>query len=608
MRLRLLILILCLSLLAGCSMPAAFIYEKQYNIDTDNLPFSDTQLFTLLFDIRNKITLRLDMEESELEKMQADYESYDKNGSKSPIYRKADLYVTIATPNGSHYSFEIEEVGVRMKGNTSRTDFYSRDEGIYNIIHLKLSFQETFDDEAHYGAEAKVWNETARDLRKDRTFATLEKLDLRWNRCDDGTYLKEYFAYETYRQNGVLAPHTNLVSFDWAGIHMGVFTINEPVDNVFLEKNLPRAALGGDLYKCGWGGSSNGSFVDTSSIGIENEDNYEFYAYDLKTNKKTSTHQALTTFIYLLNNSNITKESFAEIVDLDSFLPFAAVSYLLGNPDDMRNNYNNFYVYFRADNGKGVFIPYDYDRCLGITAHWNPTGTGVTDDNPFSTELLSADRNDPNANRVQNNPVILYSVAAGGYYVEEYAQHLADIAASEWFCYETFEQLYLIAKANYADLTKPGKQFYNTNGLYQSFDIHRTSDFASNGNISIREYLDAKLKTLNGYLANTDAYAEPKPQIMPTWYIRGSFTGWQNNDHYIMSESSGSYRFQIDAPDRVELKVYNAKTDSWYGSECVTKDCLVQYQTDGYTNIVLEEGSYWIIIDPVSLEITLSFA
>lgn len=608
MRSRLVILILCLSILAGCSIPTEPAREKIYNIDTDPLPFSDEELFSLLFDIKNKITLRLDMDDLELTKMQQDYNFYNQWGSKSPIYRKGDLTITVMTPNGRQYSFYIEEVGVRMKGNTSRTDFYSPSEGIYNIIHLKLSFQETFDDPQHYGSTTQVWNETARDLRRNRTFATLEKLDLRWNRCDDGTYLKEYFAYETYRQYGVLAPHTNLTSFDWAGIHMGVFTINEPVDSIFLEKNLPQSALGGDLYKCGWGGSSNGSFVDTNSIGIENEVKGEFYAYDLKTNKKTSTHQALTTLINQLNTGTVTKEDFAQLVDLENFLPFAAVSYLLGNPDDMRNNYNNFYVYFRGDNNKAVFIPYDYDRCLGITAHWNPTRTGVTDDNPFSAELMSADRYDPNANRTQDNPIILYSVAAGGYYVQEYAQLLSEISQGDWFRYETFEELYLIAKANYNDLTTPGKAFYNTNGLYLSFDIDRTSDFSSNGNISVREYLDAKLKTLNSYLTNTETYANGKPQIMPTWYIRGSFTDWQKNDRYIMTESSGCYQFRIDAPGRVELKVYNTKTDAWYGSECVTKDCLVQYQTDGYTNIVLEKGSYWVIFDPSSLAITLKFA
>lgn len=601
MKFRLFIIALCLILLAGCTI----LLDAEVRSGSNAAVVSDEALFELLFDIRNKITLQLDMDTAELEKMQADYDAYSAMGSKSPIYRMADLYVTIDTPEGRHYSYYIEEVGVRMKGNTSRQSFYNSEEGIYNIIHLKLSFQETFDDASYYGEDARVWDTADYSVRKDRTFATLEKLELRWNRCDDGTYLKEYFAYETFRQNGVPAPHTNLASFNWAGLHMGVFTINEPVDKVFLKKNLPKNALGGDLYKCGWAGSENASFLNTKSIGIEDEDKSLFYAYDLKTNKKSSVHNALTSFIREINREDITKSDFARLVDMDNFLAFAAVSYLLGNPDDMRNNCNNYYVYFRSDNGKAVFIPYDYDRCLGITAHWNPTQTGVTDDDPFSTERLAPDRGDTSANRAQYNPVIRYSVAAGGFYVREYAQILSEITEGSWFRYDTFAALYDIAKENYGDLTTPEKAFYNTDGMYLSFDIDRTSAFSSNGNISIREYLDAKLETLNTYLSETEKYADMEPAALPAaWYIRGSFTNWQNLDAYCMTDEDGLMCFEITVYWRAELKVYNTLTDKWYGSECV-RESDVEFTTDGYTNIVLEKGTYRVIMDPFTEQITL---
>ena len=586
---RILVLISCVAML--CSVFGCGQRKEQKALTED-------EIYQLLFDINNKITLSLDMEDKELEKMQADYAHYLSFGSKSPIYRMADLHITIETPDGCAYHYTLEEVGVRMKGNTSRTDFYSPEEGIYNVIHLKLDFQETFDDTQYYGSDAKIWDEAARKERKNRTFATLEKLDPRWNRCDDGTFLKEYFAYETYREYGVLAPRTNLCSFDWAGIHMGVFTINEPVDKIFLEKNLPAVALGGDLYKVGWAGWNNGSFTNTNSIGIEDEDAGEFYAYDLKTNKKTSNHESLIGFIEEMNGGAITKERFAQLVDIDTFLPFAAVSYLLGNPDDMRNNYNNFYIYFRADTGQVMFIPYDYDRCLGVTAHWNPTGDGVTSDNPFATKLAATGEN-------QVNPVLLYSVVAGGYFVREYAHELKNISKGQWFTYENFASLYAIAEENYADLATPGKAFYNTDGLYLSFDLERTSDFSSQGNISFREYLDAKMKTLDAFLENVDYYADQE-QVTPTvWYIRADVTEWQNDGDFAMRMENGLVTITITVQERISLKVYNDTTGRWYGSECVTPDCTVDYQTDWHTNIILEAGVYRICMDPDTESITL---
>lgn len=558
---------------------------------------TEQQLFTMLFDIHNKVSLRLDMSDEELTKMQADYETYSKKGSKSPIYRIADLHISITTPENTSYTYTVKEVGVRMKGNTSRTDFYSKEEGIYNLIHLKLSFQETFDDEQYYGSEAKIWSASARKERKSRTFATLEKIDLRWNRCDDSTYLKEYFAYATYRQYGVLAPHTNLCSFEWSGLHMGVFTINEPIDDIFLAKNLPQEALGGDLYKIGWGGSGNGSFTSTDSIGIEDEDAGKFYAYDLKTNKKTSTHEDLTNLIKNLG-SDITKESFAQLVDIDNFLSYCAVSYLLGNPDDLRNNYNNSYIYFRADNGKAMIIPYDFDRCLGITAHWNPTGDGVTSDNPFSL-TLNADHSN------QKNPLFLYSVTAGGYYVREYAAKLEKIASDDWFTNENFASLYRIAEKNYADLAAPVRQFHNTMGLYMTFNLELTSDFASNGNISFREYREAKLITLKIHLSNIDQYISGSPQIPLRWYIRNDATDWQMDNAYTMTQENNLIQIRLTVENQMRLKVYDDQTGRWYGAECVSEECSVSFETDTHTNIILETGTYHIYFDPESEAIML---
>ncbi len=566
---------------------------------TEPVTDDEEALFGLLFDIENKIDLQLDMTPGELAKMQADYDRYDRNGTKSPIYRKGDLHITITTPDGARHTYTIEEVGVRMKGNTSRTDFYDPQNGIYNIIHLKISFQETFDDPAYYGSEAKVWDAQTRKERKNRTFATLEKMDLRWNRCDDSTYLKEYFAYATYRQYGVLAPHTNLATLNWAGNHMGVFSINEPIDKVFLEKNLPQEALGGDLYKIGWAGNHNGNFTSFQSVGIENEDEGKFYAYDLKTNKKTSAHESLKKLILELNDGSVTKEDFAGLVDLESFLPYCAVSYLLGNPDDLRNNYNNCYLYFRADNGKAIIIPYDYDRCLGVTTHWNPTGHGLTADDPFGTTVLAT-------NDEQRSPLFRYSVIKGGHYVREYAQLLKEIAKGHWFTYDNFRRLYNIAERHYAEDARLGKEFHNAGHLYLSFDLEKTSDFSSQGNISFREYLDAKIRNMTKFLEKTDENADAKPPAAPTgWYIRADYTDWNISNDHILTQQNGLWVYEVTLQWTSKLKIFNDILGQWYGTECISEDCAVAYETDHHSNIILPGGSYRISIDPETNIITI---
>ncbi len=463
--------------------------------DLDGFDPDELALFYALFDPQNHVSILLDISDSELKKIQNDYEKYSSFGSKSPIYRMANMYVTITTPDGNSSDYVIEQVGVRMKGNTSRTSFYSDSDGMYNLIHFKVSFGETFDDEEYYGSDALVWDETARKERKDRTFATLEKIDMRWNKNDDSTYIRESYAYDLYRENGVLAPHTNLASVDIGPDHAGVFVIYEPIDKIFLEKNLPSEALGGDLYKLGWAGSQAADFTSFSSYGIEDEDAGRFYVYDLKTNKKTSDHSSLKNLINTLNSSNCSKTDFDSVVDVNNFLAFSAVSYMIGNPDDLRNNYNNCYIYFLADTGKMIVIPYDMDRGLGVNKDWNPYGDHMTTDSPFQAWNVCGD---------QRSPLFKKGILDGGFYKNEYAAALASVVESDMLTASAFGERFNIAKALYSDDVKPSKTYNNAGGHSFTFDLGKSDS----SNMSFGNYITAKKNTvakyINGYIPDTD--------------------------------------------------------------------------------------------------------
>lgn len=583
---RFMALLLLFGLLMGCT-PVADTIDST----TQTQPKTEEeQLYEQLFSSDCTIRLELDMADTELRKLQADYETYSSRGSKSPIYRMADLIVYITDAAGNTSTYVVEQVGVRMKGNTSRTSFYSEEQGIYNLIHLKLSFQETFDDEEYYGAEALKWDETSRKERKNRTFATLEKLDLRWNKCDDATYIREHYAYEMFRAYGVLAPKTNLASVDWADLHMGVFTIYEPVDKVFLKRNLSEEQQGGDLYKCGWT-SRGADLTGASSMGIEDEEKGEFYIYDLKTNKKSSTHERLTQLIKALNSGAMTKASLEKLVDVEYFLNFAAVSYFLGNPDDFRNNYNNCYLYFPPDGGCLV-IPYDYDRCLGVTHEWDPTGNGVTGDEPFSL-TISADGSQ------QKNPLYLYTVCQGGYYTGEYAQILEQISQSQWVQESYFASVFAGFQKSLGGLTYPGKTFWNSSDHHTAMTMDAVGD-----NLSIGQYFCAKLATLEKALANVDTTVDP--QIPADLYIRAEFTNWDVWDGYELTRTDdGLYTYLIPGG---KLKVYSCNRNQWFGSECLDERTIVPWETDGSTNIVLPEGRYLLIFDPQTDTITIENA
>lgn len=579
-------LLLCLMLLGmvGCSAPDKPAATVPTQIEAP--PRSEAELlYEKLFDPNVMISVTISMSPEELQKMQDDHAYYQSIGSKSPIYRRTDVTITV---DGTPY--QIDDVGVRMKGNTSRTDFYDSNQGIYNAIHLKLDFQETFDDEAYYGSDAQVWENTdSRKERKNRTFATLEKLELRWNKCYDATYLKEGYAYELYRSQGVLAPRVNLCSLDWSGAHMGVYTINEPVDEVFLEKRLPAEELGGDLYKCGnWGGAN---FTVNGSIGIEDEDKGEFYVYDLKTNKKTSQHEALLRLLRSLDSGVVTKESFAQMVDVENFLSYAAVSYFVGNPDDLRNNHNNFYLYFLKSSGKAIIIPYDCDRCFGVTVDYDPSGHGLTRDNPF-TDLLH------DTATKQNSPLYLLSVVKGGYYVKEYADVLIRVSQDPLLEPATFKSWFDRAQQFYGSHVTPNKTIHNMGGRDLNFDLYRTAAFGSGKNISFDDYIGEKMTYFRSYMEKVDEYSVPQVSVSSSYYIRGDFNDWSNHEEYLMTVEDGYLTYTLSFNHDFAFKIYHDKTQRWLGTEC-----LVGNTAGGNNNIALKAGTYRVIYDPVAMSI-----
>ncbi len=566
--------------------------ETKNEQKTEEKNDEDTDIFSQLFDINNKIEINIDITAEQLQLLQDDYDKYSAMGSKSPIYRDTAMSITITTDEESK-TYDFKNVGIRMKGNTSRTDFYNSSEGQYNLIHFKVKFEEEF--------------------------AGLECLDIRWNKLDDGTYIREYYSYEFMRECGLLAPHSNLASVDVAGVHEGVFTIVEPVDKLFIERNLPEEDWDGDLYKCGWDGEG-AKLTSNMTVGIEDEETGEFYNYDLKNNKKTSNHELMNNLLETLNAANVSNQSLEEVIDMEYFLKFAATSYFVGNPDDIRYDYNNYYIYFLKSNDKAIFIPCDNDRCFGVTKEWNPTGDGMTSVNPFSTMADGAICE-------QENPLFIHTVDAGGYFIDEYVKELEKVAKSKWLTSEHFSEIYEIAYNNYKDDTTPDKKFRNAE--WHKFKLDNSSSGALDGvmeNVSFANYIEAKMGYYNKYIGEYEKYYEyvnmmggdsnvnendwnnnmPPNDIGKGYSVRGTFNDWELRDEYIMSydAETNTYSYTITINSQEWLKIASNDGFEWYGYEKIIENENISYDEEHY-DIILDAGTYEIVFDGDSCEIKI---
>lgn len=445
---------------------------------------SQQEIYNDLFDHNSVVKIDINISRNELAKIQNDYEYYKAKKSKSPIYRIAES-VTF-TVNGKKYI--IKEVGIRMKGSSSLSNFYNDILGTYNLVSFKLKFNETFDNEDYYSAETKRWNsEEEREQRESRTFATLQKLDVKWNSSFDNTYVRNMYVQDMYRDYGILSQNANLAAVGIGGSQAGVYKIFEPVDEIFLNRYLPREEQGGDLYKA----NRNERYADytlTNTYGVSSKKNGVFYNFDLKTNKETSNHYHIQRFLNTVNGNNVTKSQLEDLMDTDYFLRFLAVSYIVGDQDSMKNNFNNNYIYFRPSDGKAIFIPYDLDYCLGCTYTYTSTGNGMSDISPYSDVAEGQ-------HTVQTNPLINLTVTKDGLYKDRYTQYLKDISRERWMAYGNFENYYNKAKRNYGKYVISNLNYFSTMGRNIDFSTKGGPDY--NGNMSVEEFMSKIKQTID---------------------------------------------------------------------------------------------------------------
>ena len=267
-----------------------------------------------------------------------------------------------------------ENVGVRLKGGDfSRSDFYYNG---YGYAHFKLNFSTIFDD----GIYDPLTDETIKDRR---ILNDVKKLDLKWNRNQDETFTKENYAHYMLNEEGILAQRINncKVTIKENGVPLSWYTnidyhVNETVDKQFLQRRMPKDEAKGNLYKGGYVGDDAPNLNDSSDYLMGVEDNYEeiHYTYSLKTNESKNNHTLLQNCIDVLSADDETlsyqvKERFSEVMDVDYFIKYCALMWVVGNPDDFRYNSNNTYFYFNSVTNKMYIIPQDNDRCLGINIH-----------------------------------------------------------------------------------------------------------------------------------------------------------------------------------------------------------------------------------------------
>ena len=309
----------------------------------------------------------------------------------------------------------------------------------------------------------------------------------------------------------------------------------------------------GQLYKASYGvgsitGAPDMTRSDSNLFGVENIDS-SVPPYELKSNTLNPDHNLITNMINILNNG--TYQDIANVVDLDYFFMYEAVASVLGDPDDLRNGYNNYGLYFRKTDGKMVIIPIDKDREFGISMDFDPSGNAMSLVSIFSTQTS----NDKQRNNLYNKTIFADGKSS-------FVKAIKTVINSKWVTNEYFNSIYEIVKEHYSDVVKNSlcNVPFSLNEIYNG----------TKANKSFSNYISEKLITINNDLKNYDNELNNPDSNniiygLSEFYLTGTMDNWSktNSDYRFTKIDDNKYSFSMLISNEFECKIYCSDKELW---------------------------------------------
>ena len=226
----------------------------------------------------------------------------------------------------------VEDVGVRLRGNTSRNA---------GKKSIKVSFN-TF--------------------QPGRKFYGLEKMNINGEH-NDPSIIRAKLSWDLCNAIGVPASRSNHVALYVNGDYIGLYLNVEHIDEEFIDKRFDDDS--GNLWKCLW--PADLAYLGFNQNAYKEESNGR-RTYDLKTNTDQDDYSDLAHFINVINNydGEDWKCELERIFDVDNYLKIIAIDVLISHWDGPVANMNNYYLYHNPCTDKIQFISYDLDNTFGI--------------------------------------------------------------------------------------------------------------------------------------------------------------------------------------------------------------------------------------------------
>lgn len=178
------------------------------------------------------------------------------------------------------------------------------------------------------------------------------------NSVQDDTRMHEYLASDLFRTAGVPTPRVAWATVTLNDQKLGLYVLKEAFESEFL-----RTFFGSDK-----GNLYEGGFVRDIDRDLEKEsgkgpdDRSDLKALRLAMEEKNQTNRW---------------EKLRQVLDVDKFLTYMALSTMIGDWDGYPLNRNNYRIYFRPEDGRAVFMPHGMDQLFQRSIELDPGWSGA---------------------------------------------------------------------------------------------------------------------------------------------------------------------------------------------------------------------------------------
>ncbi len=180
----------------------------------------------------------------------------------------------------------------------------------------------------------------------DGRFEGMRRLSLA-NGYKDPSLLRDLLTLELLREHGAHAPRAFLCEVEVDGAYWGLYVAVESIEKEFLEARFADAT--GNLYEPFREGA------DLTEFRAEN--------IEKKTNSKNPDASDLEAFIAALADPATDIDA---IFDVETFLPWLAVSAVVCHLDSYIAMRHNYYLYNDPGSGKWTFLSWDHNESFGV--------------------------------------------------------------------------------------------------------------------------------------------------------------------------------------------------------------------------------------------------